>query len=247
VHPPLPPTTLRSTTCKLKYATGYILVLNLHLDELLACCQEQLTNGRGILHFLAEAEDSKVNDAIPLLKFLTHTQPNINLKDGQDQTPLHMALMKRRKERALILIEAEGSDALSKDLFERTAVHWACRFGYADILHKCLTKLNNHEVVNGRTRGGETPLHWAAQDGHLECVKLLVEAKASVLVKSERGETPMNLAGNNVALLNYLAKALEAETKGLEEKKMSTAASECTSVHVKVINGTNKRQIRYAY
>jgi len=37
---------------------------------------------------------------------------------------------------------------------------------------------------------GETPLHWAAGNGQVETVKLLLEAKASVTVKDNKGWGP---------------------------------------------------------
>ena len=37
---------------------------------------------------------------------------------------------------------------------------------------------------------GSTPLHYAANNGRVEVVKLLVEAKASVTVKDDKGRGP---------------------------------------------------------
>ena len=46
-------------------------------------------------------------------------------------------------------------------------------------------------------RGGlhsETPLHFAAQYGNVELVKLLLEAKADPTAKEFRGKTPLDVA-----------------------------------------------------
>ncbi|KAL4917976.1 ankyrin repeat-containing domain protein [Aspergillus aurantiobrunneus] len=49
-------------------------------------------------------------------------------------------------------------------------------------------------VVNHRNHSGNTPLHWAALNTHLQCVKLLVEAGADVSIKNEAGLDAIFLA-----------------------------------------------------
>ncbi|KAL4977998.1 ankyrin repeat-containing domain protein [Aspergillus desertorum] len=49
-------------------------------------------------------------------------------------------------------------------------------------------------TVNHRNHSGNTPLHWAALNTHLECVKVLVEAGADVSIKNEAGLDAMFLA-----------------------------------------------------
>lgn len=49
-------------------------------------------------------------------------------------------------------------------------------------------------VVNRRNHSGNTPLHWAALNTHLECVKLLVDAGADVSIKNEAGLDAIFLA-----------------------------------------------------
>ena len=53
---------------------------------------------------------------------------------------------------------------------------------------------------------GETPLHWAAGNGQVETVKLLLEAKASVTVKDDLGRGPRlgDVMGFRWLLLSYL-------------------------------------------
>lgn len=48
--------------------------------------------------------------------------------------------------------------------------------------------------VNHRNHSGNTPLHWAALNTHLECVKGLVEAGADVALKNDAGHDAMFLA-----------------------------------------------------
>ena len=51
--------------------------------------------------------------------------------------------------------------------------------------------LHQKDISGGKSLArGETPLHFAAQYGHVEAVQLLLEAKASVTVKINRGRGP---------------------------------------------------------
>lgn len=48
--------------------------------------------------------------------------------------------------------------------------------------------------VNHRNYSGNTPLHWAALNTHIECVKALVEAGADVTIKNDAGHDAVFLA-----------------------------------------------------
>jgi ankyrin repeat protein len=70
-----------------------------------------------------------------------------------------------------------------------------------DILKFLLQKLSTNEdtalrtaFVNHRNYSGNTPLHWAALNTHLECVKALVEAGADIAVKNDAGHDAVFLA-----------------------------------------------------
>ncbi len=54
---------------------------------------------------------------------------------------------------------------------------------------KCNVNLSNSQ--------GWTPLQLAARRGELQCVKLLLEAGANVLAKTQAGKTPRELAEAN--------------------------------------------------
>jgi len=43
------------------------------------------------------------------------------------------------------------------------------------------------ELINAINDAGNTPLHWAALNGHLECVKLLIHSGADVTIINRAG------------------------------------------------------------
>lgn len=69
-----------------------------------------------------------------------------------------------------------------------------------EILTTLLQKLSSLDTaqrtafVNHRNHSGNTPLHWAALNTHLDCVKALVEAGADVTIKNDAGHDAMFLA-----------------------------------------------------
>lgn len=48
--------------------------------------------------------------------------------------------------------------------------------------------------INYRNYTGNTPLHWAALNTHLDCVKALVEAGADISLKNDAGHDALFLA-----------------------------------------------------
>ena len=75
--------------------------------------------------------------------------------------------------------------------FARSACS-AALAGEADKLRKCLDRNPSaiyHDGAGGAS--GYTPLHYAARGGHAECVTLLLQARASVLARTQGGATPL--------------------------------------------------------
>ncbi|CEJ60027.1 hypothetical protein PMG11_08621 [Penicillium brasilianum] len=79
-------------------------------------------------------------------------------------------------------------------------LHFPAANGNSEILNTLLQKLSSLDAdqrtafVNHRNHSGNTPLHWAALNTHLECVKGLVEAGADVAIKNDAGHDAMFLA-----------------------------------------------------
>jgi hypothetical protein len=76
----------------------------------------------------------------------------------------------------------------------------ACGIELLNFILQCLTSdssLTPGELaafMNYRNHSGNTPLHWAALNTHLDCVKALVEAGADVDAKNDAGHDALFLA-----------------------------------------------------
>lgn len=74
---------------------------------------------------------------------------------------------------------------------------------------------DRRRLINHRNNSGNTPLHWAALNTHLDCVKALVEAGADVRAK--------NNAGHEAA---FLAERSEWSRLGDDEASASAESNE---------------------
>lgn len=77
-----------------------------------------------------------------------------------------------------------------------------------------LSVSNQALSLNLQNSSGNTPLHWAALNGHLPAVKLLIEAGADPTVMNKAGKDAVYEAEANEK--NELAAWLLTEGKGLE-------------------------------
>lgn len=87
-----------------------------------------------------------------------------------------------------------------------TVVHYASANGFTDLLTSFFAQLRDASLefntpqstaeprtafVNRRNEQGNTALHWAAYNGHLEAVKVLLDAGADMWIKNAAGHLAM--------------------------------------------------------
>ena len=92
---------------------------------------------------------------------------------------------------------------------ELTALHIACR----ERSNSCLHILLNFKKfdINAQSKGGFTPLHFAAFNNNVEAVKLLLLCKAKIDITDCKGRTPLDL-NNGSFLLNFIIDSMKSDS-----------------------------------
>lgn len=115
---------------------------------------------------------------------------DVNIKDENDYTPLHVAAQKGKLEIAKELL-SHKANANARDIENLTPLHIAVGNRNVEVAKVLISARSD---VNAQDKNGMTPLHWAAHEGELEAAKFLVFARADVNAETKKGNSPRTLA-----------------------------------------------------
>jgi len=145
---------------------------------------------------IAEAPDISIHDAaadgnIEAVKHHLAAGTDVNAKNGERCTPLHLAAGYGQTKVAELLL-ANGAEVDSKDdKYEVTPLHYAALRGRKETA-KLL--ISSGADVNAKNVEGGTPFHLAAEEGQQQIVELLISKKADINARDNKGKTPLDWA-----------------------------------------------------
>eukprot|EP01029_Cantina_marsupialis_P017134 TRINITY_DN384_c0_g1_i4.p1 TRINITY_DN384_c0_g1~~TRINITY_DN384_c0_g1_i4.p1 ORF type:complete len:324 (+),score=120.84 TRINITY_DN384_c0_g1_i4:116-1087(+) len=198
-------------------AKGKIDVLKFLIENKANICV-LAPSGNTVLHFAVQGGFRKI------VHLLLDLEPALlNKPNKQGETPLSHACFCGYDKIAFILLD-KGAVYEFVNAAEMTVALLSVFHSDGDdksrvrILKFFLGK--NEKFANHADIQGRSPLHCAAGNGFVECVKLLLENGANPFAKMKNGQTPMEVSKNNCKelILNKM-KELEAKTD-LEESKL---------------------------
>ncbi|XP_064991381.1 probable E3 ubiquitin-protein ligase XBOS33 [Musa acuminata AAA Group] len=145
---------------------------------------------------------------------------------GGLSSPLHVAASGGHSEIAMMLLEY-GADVNSRNIYGRTPLMEACNNGYWEVVQTLL--LYKCNVSRAEYLNGWTALHFAAQGGHIPCIRLLAAdfapAVPDAATNSSEDETQRNLPNSS-----YDQHSLSGFIK-------KTAKCGITALHLAALNG----------
>jgi hypothetical protein len=126
---------------------------------------------------------------------------NVNVKDVNRATPLHLAAENGHIEIARLLLQ-NGAEVNAKDRWDRTPLHCSAIHGHIDILHLLV---ENGADLEAQDNEGWIVLHWAANYGHLPFIQeLLSRYHVDINERNNYGETALRLARGKPAIITFL-------------------------------------------
>eukprot|EP00808_Paulinella_micropora_P027850 g81278.t1 len=172
----------------------------------------------GMTALLLAAEGGNVE----VLKWLTDTiGQSTQERDDDGFTALFWAAHEGHVDVTRFLVGLPGANVNDRAPDGMTPLAYAAWQGHLEVL-KLLVEAK--ASANQADNLGVTPLHWAAEDGHRDCMAyLLKEAKADLTLQNQRGETPLLVAAEHGHL--PLVKLLVTEYKASVAVRNSEHAS----------------------
>ena len=114
---------------------------------------------------------------------------DVNERDGGNSTPLTWAAWRGAADISEWLLQQPGIDLDCSDNGGYTAMHYACMTSSVAVL-RMLLAAQSQGSINKRDNLGRTPLMLALDNGHVECVRMMVGvAGVDLETRDERGRS----------------------------------------------------------
>ena len=142
---------------------------------------------------LAATEKGEVQTVRDLLdKKQSDLVADVNVKDLDGFTPLHISASEGNIELVMYLVKAGGQvEAVSNSL--RTPLHIACRRGYMEII---LILIQSKANLNAQDINGNTPIHFLSEGRWAEALEITLNYNPDITLKNSYGETAVEVAAN---------------------------------------------------
>lgn len=124
-----------------------------------------------------------------------HLQKRVdpNCVDERGYTPTHICGYTGRVKILQMLLDANADPDIVENHSGSTAAHKAASYGYSAVLHTLLLNKAQIDIKNKKPHRN-TPLHDAAREGWVDCVRILLEFNAEAEIKNDFGMTPVDMA-----------------------------------------------------
>ncbi|KAL6787897.1 ankyrin repeat-containing domain protein [Trichoderma sp. SZMC 28012] len=142
-----------------------------------------------------------INGHSEIVKLLLDANASVTLYDHDDKTAVYHALRLHDEDLVMRMIEHADSAHKFKDI--RSVFLRATELGFESVIRHCLgpttqeNKTSLMEYHDQEREEGKKALHYAAENGHIRIVKLLLSLGAEKDPVYQNGQTPLALAVQN--------------------------------------------------
>jgi len=144
-----------------------------------------------------------------IVDVLINAGANLDVQNPSGVTPLSWAVEQAHVDIAWTLLEAAADPAIGDKAMNLTPLHKATKLKNYEMVETLLS-INTEEEMwtdpNVKTTDGCTPAYFAAFQGSLEILKLLIDFNAKIDLPSDKGVTPLHRAAsaNRVEVVRLL-------------------------------------------
>ena len=134
---------------------------------------------------------------VKVAQLLLQHGADVNARDGQHRTPLHLAAECGDPKVLLSLLD-HGADPNARTIDQETPLFLAAKKGRLDAA-QLLCEHGKHEHskdIDYQDSRGRTPLHVAAENGHYDMSRLLLDCCADANAREKNHRTPLHLAAD---------------------------------------------------
>ncbi|CAD8139697.1 unnamed protein product [Paramecium pentaurelia] len=141
-----------------------------------------------------------INPSEQFLKYFMEQTMEYNIQDEIGSKPIHYAAVSQTSN-CLEYLLANGVDAREGDKFLTTPLMLASQYGRS---HNVRLLVNTN--LKAKNKEGNSAIHLASQNGHIECVKILIENGLLINFAGRNRMTALHFAAayNHLELVEYL-------------------------------------------
>ncbi|XP_063676952.1 transient receptor potential cation channel subfamily A member 1-like [Bolinopsis microptera] len=199
----------RETALHISAHKGHTEVVKMLVD---AGCPLEAKNiaGETAMHEAAKADQTEV------IQYLSDKGANINAADRDGSTPFITAAAWGHPNSITLLLDL-GADSTARDKRENSAVFASIRENQPSVLKIILEAGGERLIDSELDKFQNTPLHFAAELGHLGCLRELLEFKFEINAQNEDDKCPLHLAAEK-GKLKCVQELVKADKATLEDK-----------------------------